>query len=118
MAPNRHQPKKSPSPSVGAGVDEDVGLGRLRRPRPSLPSCGNMTTLHPTGDHKGPHRLSSSALAPTDRPALCLASRLRLMRIGRPRGSPVQYTLTCNTGKLVLYGRPSRSPWRLLSSTV
>src|SRR5947209_12171720 len=30
---------------------------------------------------------------------------------GRPRGSPVQYTVTCNTGKLVLYGRPSRSPW-------
>ncbi len=33
-SPNRHQPKKSPSASVGAGVDEDVGLGRLRRPRP------------------------------------------------------------------------------------
>jgi len=30
---------------------------------------------------------------------------------GRPRGSPVQYTFTCNTGDLVLYGRPSRSPW-------
>src|SRR5437764_3938432 len=27
-----------------------------------------------------------------------------------PPGSPVPYTVTCNTGKLVLYGRPSRSP--------
>jgi len=32
---------------------------------------------------------------------------------GRPRGSPVQYTFTCKTGELVLYGRPSRSPWLL-----
>ena len=39
------------------------------------------------GDHKGPHHPTSSALAPTDRPASCLAFRLRLMRIGRPRGS-------------------------------
>src|SRR5947209_1662371 len=31
---------------------------------------------------------------------------------GRPRGSPLQYTFTCNTGKLVLYGRASRSPWQ------
>jgi len=31
---------------------------------------------------------------------------------GRPRGSPVQYTFTCKTGELVLYGRPSRSPWQ------
>src|SRR6266567_3161824 len=37
---------------------------------------------------------------------------------GRPRGSPVQYTVTCNTGKLVLYGRPSRSPWQLFTDPV
>ena len=43
------------------------------------------------GDHKGPPNPTSSSLAPTDRPALGLASRLRVMRIGRPRGSPLQY---------------------------
>src|SRR5947209_12952639 len=31
-----------------------------------------------------------------------------------PPGSPVQYTFTCNTGNMVLYGRPSRSPWKSL----
>ena len=35
----------------------------------------------PTGDHKGPPNPSSAALAPTDRPASCLTSWLRLMRI-------------------------------------
>ena len=37
------------------------------------------------GDHKGPPNPSSSALAPTDCPALCLAFRIRF---GRPRGLP------------------------------
>src|SRR5438270_309552 len=31
---------------------------------------------------------------------------------GRPRVSPVRYTFTCNTGNMVLYGLPSRSPWQ------
>ncbi|HEX6554900.1 MAG TPA: hypothetical protein VF026_19185, partial [Ktedonobacteraceae bacterium] len=33
------------------------------------------------GDHKGPLHIPSTALAPTDHPASCLTSRLRLMRI-------------------------------------
>src|SRR5947199_7634814 len=32
--PIRINLRKGPSTSVGAGVDEDEGLGRLRRPRP------------------------------------------------------------------------------------
>ncbi len=38
------------------------------------------------GDHKGPPSRTSAALAPTDVDGL----GLRLMRIGRPRGSPWQ----------------------------
>ena len=38
------------------------------------------------GDHKGPHHPTSSALAPTDRPASCLASQLRLMPFDARRG--------------------------------
>jgi hypothetical protein len=33
---------------------------------------------------------------------------------GRPRGSPVQYTLTSVMGNRILYGRPSRSPWQTI----
>src|SRR5438477_9291569 len=75
------------------GSGRGCGVGTLASPASlflSLPSCGNMTTLHPAGDHKGPHHLSSSALAPTDRPALCLSSRLRLMRIGRHSWRPIR----------------------------
>src|SRR6266567_981174 len=39
-------------------------------------------------------------------------------RSGRPRGSPVQYTFTCKAGNLVLYGRPSRSPWQSKSGKI
>ncbi|SRR6266567_307734 len=42
------------------------------------------------GDHKGPPCPASSSLAPTDYPALCLTSRLRLMPIGRPSRVPWQ----------------------------
>ena len=38
------------------------------------------------GDHKGPPNPTSSTLAPTDRSALCLAPRLRLMPIGGLNG--------------------------------
>jgi len=34
-----------------------------------------------TGDHKGPPNPPSTTLAPTDRPASCLTSQLKLMRI-------------------------------------
>src|SRR2546421_2302694 len=83
--------RTSPSAPVGAGVDEDVGLGRLRRPRPvPLASMlgGTRPPPHPAGDHKGPPNPTSSSLAPTDRSASWLTSRLRLMRIGQPRRSP------------------------------
>src|SRR3989440_9968973 len=49
-----------------------------------LQSCGNTITPHPAGDHKGPPRLTSAALAPTDVDGL----GLRLMPIGRPSRSP------------------------------
>jgi len=78
-------------------VEEDVGLGRLRRPRPV-----HLTDILGKHDHLP---------TPTDRSASCLISQLRLMPIGRPRGSPLQYTLTWKIGNLVLYGRPWRSPW-------
>ncbi len=48
-------------------MDEDVGLGRLRRPRPvPLASMlGEHDHTPPPGDHKGPPNPSSAALAPT-----------------------------------------------------
>ncbi len=45
------------------------------------------------GDHKGPPNPTSATLAPTDVDGLVL----RLMPIGRPRGSPVQYCAACIT---------------------
>src|SRR5260221_3187944 len=83
IGPNRHQSKKSPSTSVGARVVRSGGEGLYGRPRP-VPCAhlwGNAITPPPPGDHQGPPFPASSALAPTDHPACCLASRLRLMRI-------------------------------------
>ena len=48
---------------------------------PVLTCRGNAITPPPPGDHKGPPFPASSALAPTDHPASCLSSRLRLMPI-------------------------------------
>jgi len=81
--PNRHQPKKSPSNSVGARVVEWGREGLYGRPRP-VPCAhlwGNAITPPPPGDHKGPPHIHPTTLAPTDHPASCLASRLRLMPI-------------------------------------
>src|SRR6266699_515959 len=55
----------------------------------ALTSCGNTTTPHPAGDHKGPPNPASSALAPTDHLVLCLVSQLRLMHIGEHLWSPL-----------------------------
>jgi len=60
------------------------------------------------GDHKGPPFPASAALAPTD----VDEPFLRLMPLGRPPGSPVQYQLAHVTRHRVLYGRPWRSPCR------
>ena len=49
---------------------------------PVLTYGGNAITPPPPGNHKGPLHIHSTALAPTDHPASCLASRLRLMPIG------------------------------------
>ena len=70
-------------------------------------SCSRKLEARGTGRgrRKRPNPTSSSTPAPTD------GLGLRLMRIGRPRGSPLQYTLTWKIGNLVLYGRPWRSPW-------
>src|SRR5260370_29342997 len=51
---------------------------------PLLTSWWNTIPSPPTGDHEGPPHRPSSTLAPTDRPASCLTSRLRLMPIGGP----------------------------------
>src|SRR6266404_7638279 len=66
----------------GEGGEERRG-GPLRSPA-SWSVCsraGKASTPPPPGDHKGPPFPTSSALAPTDHPASCLASRLRLMPI-------------------------------------
>ena len=49
---------------------------------PWFPSWRNTILSPPTGDHEGPPNPSSTTLAPTDRPASCLTSRLSLMPIG------------------------------------
>ena len=88
--PNRHQPKKSPSTSVGARVVEWGREGLYGRPRP-VPCAhlwGNAITPPPPGDHKGPPHIHPSALAPTDHPASCLASRLSLMPITADLSAP------------------------------
>src|SRR6266478_536922 len=86
--PKRHQPKQSPSTSVGARVVRSGGEGLYGRPRP-VPFAHrwrDAITPPPPGDHKGPPFPASSALAPTDHPACCLASRLSLMRMGCHEG--------------------------------
>src|SRR6266851_9209553 len=85
--------RKSSSPSVGARVVRSGGEGLYGRPRPGPCAhlLGNAITPPPPGDHKGPPHIHSTALAPTDHSASCLASRLRLMPIGRPQGSPLPY---------------------------
>src|SRR5207248_8465217 len=53
---------------VGARED-DVGLGGPLGSPASCSSCSNLATTrsppHPAGDHEGPPRLTSAALAPT-----------------------------------------------------
>src|SRR5712692_6791379 len=74
---------KSPSNSVGARVVEwgREGLDGRPRPVPCAHLWRNALTPPPPGDHQGPLHLRPTALAPTDHPASCLASRLRLMPI-------------------------------------
>ncbi len=55
---------------------------------PLLTCRGNAIIPPAPGDHKGPPFPASSTLAPTDHPASCLSSRLRLMPIGGPLWSP------------------------------
>ncbi len=89
-SPNTHQPKKSPSTSVGARVVEwgREGLDGRPRPVPCAHLWGNALTPPAPGDHKGPPHIRPTTLAPTDHPACCLASRLRLIPIGGPLWSP------------------------------
>ena len=81
---------KSSSPSVGARVVEWGREGFYGRPRP-VPCAHlweNALTPPPPGDHKGPPHIRPTALAPTDHPASCLASRLRLMSITADLSAP------------------------------
>ncbi len=48
---------------------------------------GNAITPPPPGDHQGPPHTHPTALAPTDHPASCLSSGLRLMRIGADKSA-------------------------------
>src|SRR5216683_436807 len=82
-SPNTHQPKKSPSNSVGAREVEwgREGLDGRPRPVPCAHLWGNALTPPAPGDHQGPPHIRPTALAPTDHPASCLSSRLRLMPI-------------------------------------
>src|SRR6266852_4123787 len=63
---------------------------------PVLTWRGNAITPPAPGDHKGPPFPASSTLAPTDHPASCLASRLRLMPSGR--GQAPLYFVRLGTG--------------------
>src|SRR2546421_10683847 len=54
--------------------------------------------FHSPAESKGPPNPTSSSLAPTDRSASCLTSRLRLMRIGRPQGRPVTLSYRVRAG--------------------
>ena len=62
----------------GAGV----GLYGRPRPVPLAPSLEEHAHIPSAGDHKGPLHIRSTTLAPTDRSASCLTSRLSLMLIG------------------------------------
>src|SRR5260370_3589986 len=75
--------RKSPSNSVGASAVRSggVGLDGRRRPLHRASTLGEHDHPHPAGDHQGPPNPSSPTLAPTTRPAPCLAFRLRLMPI-------------------------------------
>jgi len=88
--PNRHQPKKSPSNSVGARVVEwgRVGLDGRPRPVPCAHLWRNALTPPPPGDHQGPPHIHPTALAPTDHPTSCLASRLSLRPITADLSAP------------------------------
>ena len=46
---------------------------------PWLAAWRNTITSPPTGDPQGPPTPTSTTLAPTDRPASCLTSQLRVM---------------------------------------
>src|SRR6266702_188620 len=114
-APIRINLRKGSSTSVGArAADEGLG-GPLGSPAYLfiwLTSCGDMTPPHPAGDPKGPPNPSSSTLAPTDRPASRLASRLRLLPGGRHSWRPYKRPdylfmfiigpLTFSTGPIVV----------------
>ena len=58
-----------------------VGLEGRPRPGPLAPCLEERDRLPTAGDHQGPPTPTSTTLAPTDRPAACLTSQLRVMRI-------------------------------------
>ena len=72
---------------------------------PVLTYRENASTPPPPGDHQGPPFPASSTLAPTDYPASCLASRLRLMLIGCPKGIPWQNGYAHLPGLLTAWDR-------------
>src|SRR6266446_5824057 len=79
----RHQSNEKPI-NLRRGEGGGVGKGG---PLWSPASCSLCSPVRecdhtpPPGDHKGPPHIRPTALAPTDHPASCLASRLRLMPI-------------------------------------
>ena len=65
---------------------------------PSLTPWMNMIPSPPRATIKAPNP-TFTALAPTDTPASCLTSRLRLMHIGGPSWSPASCSLAHTLGK-------------------
>ena len=63
---------------MGSGGE---GLDGRPRPVPLAHSLVEDGPIPTTGDHQGPPNPPSTTLAPTDRPASCLTSQLKLMRI-------------------------------------
>src|SRR5713226_9864761 len=94
---NRHQPEKSPSNSVGARAGWGGGEGLYGRTRP-VP-CAHLwekaLTPPAPGNHKGLVKIPRIFLALPHiihpRPYGIPGSRLRLMPLGRPQGSPLPY---------------------------
>src|SRR5258708_13455550 len=83
IKPTRHQPKKSPSNSVGARVVEWGREGLYGRPRP-VPCAhlwGSALTPPPPDDHKAPPNIRPTALAPTHHPPPSQSSRLTWMTL-------------------------------------
>jgi hypothetical protein len=91
--------RKSPSPSVGARED-DVGLGGPSR-SPVGGACFPFISLTARNRATLPSPRATMKVAPTDHPASCLSSWLRVMRIGLLSRSPGTHIINISLHLLV-----------------